>query len=117
MSSIKLQSAVAKVISFASINYCDSKKKQYAKLYAVESNQHGSLKHLAFSGCKNQDLRMRVHGIFCPYVYINTAEPGFEFQPFDSLAFYYFTIEKAIEIYCTRRSMWLCDDRRFDVVV
>lgn len=30
--------------------------------------------------------------------YINTAEPGFEFQPFGSLVCYYFATEKPIEI-------------------
>jgi len=87
MSSTKRQSAVAKVISFASIKHCDSEKQRYAKLYcnlAVQGHQHGTFKHLVHSGCKNQYLRMYVHVIFCPYVFIKTAELGIEFQPFGS---------------------------------
>jgi len=105
--------------SFASIKHCDSEKQQYAKRYcgvAVEGHQHGTLKHLAHSGCKNQDLRMHVQGIFCPYVFVNTAEQGFEFQPFGSLVFYYFTTAKPIEIYCTHTVVWGYENfRRFDV--
>jgi hypothetical protein len=59
------------------------------------STRHFTL--LAHSSYKNQDLRMAVLGTFCPYFYINTVAPEFDFQPFSSLEFYYFTIGKPME--------------------
>jgi hypothetical protein len=65
MSSTKQQSAVAKVIAFASINYCGYEKQQHAKHYcsvAVEGHQHGSLKHFAHSGSKNSEPKDACQG-------------------------------------------------------